>query len=145
MTFSWEYIHGEVISREHNCIFSMYRTSCLIEACSETTLTGESQFHISTPLGFEPESLVTGSKRVIHWISETWWEWSEIAGSPQDSPPAANFVGCEAGRTCSEHETGTEKLCDGVYQGGLHVVGMKPSEAPEGWRSRWLAHYRREA
>ncbi len=40
--------------------------------CSKTTLTGESQFHISTPCG---------SKRVVHWTSETWWEWSEIAGS----------------------------------------------------------------
>ncbi len=50
--------------------------------CSKTTLTGESQFHISTPLGFEPGSLMTGSKWVVHWTSETWWEWSEIAGSP---------------------------------------------------------------
>ncbi len=66
--------------------------------CSETTLTGESRFHISPPRGFEPESLVTGSKQVFHWTSETWWEWSEIAGSPQGSPPAADSVGCEAGR-----------------------------------------------
>jgi hypothetical protein len=29
--------------------------------CSETTLTG-----------FEPGSLVMGSKRVVHWTSETW-------------------------------------------------------------------------
>jgi hypothetical protein len=35
---------------------------------SETTLTGESRlFHISTLLGFEPGSLVTGSKQVVHW------------------------------------------------------------------------------
>jgi hypothetical protein len=32
--------------------------------CSETTLTGESQFHISTPKGFEPVTLVAGSKQV---------------------------------------------------------------------------------
>ncbi len=51
--------------------------------CSETTLTGESRFHISTPLGIEPGSLMTGSKRVVHWNSETLWECSEIAGFPQ--------------------------------------------------------------
>jgi hypothetical protein len=26
---------------------------------------------------------VTGSKRVVHWTSDTWCEWSEIAGSPR--------------------------------------------------------------
>ncbi len=51
--------------------------------CSETTLTGESRFHISPPRGFEPGFLVMVSKRVVHWSSETWWEWSEIASSPQ--------------------------------------------------------------
>jgi hypothetical protein len=52
-------------------------------------LTGESRFHISTPLGIEPVSLMTGSKRVVHWTSETWCQCSEIAGSPQtpDSAP----------------------------------------------------------
>jgi hypothetical protein len=35
--------------------------------CSETLLTGEFQFHISTLLGIEPGSLMTGSKRVDHW------------------------------------------------------------------------------
>jgi hypothetical protein len=56
--------------------------------CSETTLTGESRFHISPPKGFEPtgesrfhisppkgfepESLVAGSKQAVHWTSETW-------------------------------------------------------------------------
>ncbi len=60
------------------------------EDCSETTLTGESQFHISIPWRFEPGSLVTGSKQVDHWTSE-------IAGSPQGSPPAADSVGCESG------------------------------------------------
>jgi hypothetical protein len=33
--------------------------------CSETTLTGESRFHISPPRGFEPVSLVAGSKQVV--------------------------------------------------------------------------------
>jgi hypothetical protein len=51
--------------------------------CSETMSTGESWFHISTPLGIEPGSLMTGSKRVVHWTSETWYECSDIAGSPQ--------------------------------------------------------------
>ncbi len=50
---------------------------------SETTLTGESRFHISPPRSFEPGSLVMGSKQIVHWTSETWWEWSEIACSPQ--------------------------------------------------------------
>ncbi len=45
-------------------------------------VTGESQFHISTPWGFEPGSLVKGSKQVVHWTSETWCECSDIAGSP---------------------------------------------------------------
>ncbi len=59
--------------------------SCQGHQCSKTTLTGEIPFShtVSTPLGFEPRSLMTESKRVVHWTSETWWEWSEIAGSPQ--------------------------------------------------------------
>jgi hypothetical protein len=48
---------------------------------SETTLTGESQFHISTPLGIEPGSLMTGSKRVDHWTSGTVCECNDFAGS----------------------------------------------------------------
>jgi hypothetical protein len=32
--------------------------------CSETTLTGESRFHISPPRGFEPVTFVAGSKQV---------------------------------------------------------------------------------
>ncbi len=51
--------------------------------CSETTLTGESRFHISTPLEIEPGSLMTGSKRVDYWTRGTVYECSEIAGSPQ--------------------------------------------------------------
>jgi hypothetical protein len=51
--------------------------------CSETALTGKSQFHTSTPLGIEPGSLMTGSKGLTHWTSETVYECSEIAGSPQ--------------------------------------------------------------
>jgi hypothetical protein len=56
---------------------------------------------------------MTGSKRVVRWTSETWCECSEIAGSSQGSPPAADYVSCEAERrTCSEHENGTEALCE---------------------------------
>ncbi len=45
-------------------------------SCSETTLTGESRFHISTLLGIEPGSFMTGSKGLTHWTSETvWMQW----------------------------------------------------------------------
>jgi hypothetical protein len=40
--------------------------------CSETMLTGASRFHLSPPRGFEPVSLVAGSKQVVHRTSETW-------------------------------------------------------------------------
>jgi hypothetical protein len=46
-------------------------------------LTGESQFHISTPLGIEPRSLMAGNKWLTYWTSETVYECSEIAGSPK--------------------------------------------------------------
>jgi hypothetical protein len=85
-------------------------------------LTGEYRFHISTPLGIEPGSLMTGSKRVDHWTSGTVYERSEIAGSPQSSPPAAEYVGCEAiRRICSERETRTEELCEIKCE--YHIVG----------------------
>ncbi len=54
--------------------------------CSETMLTGESRFHISIPLGIEPGSPLMGgggSKGLTHWTTETVYEYSEIAGSPQ--------------------------------------------------------------
>ncbi len=35
-----------------------------IQHCSETTLTGESRFHLSPPRGVEPVTLVVGSKQV---------------------------------------------------------------------------------
>jgi hypothetical protein len=69
-----------------NLVSQVWRTEnnfSNVAYCSETTLTGGSRFHISTPPGFEPGYLMTGSKRVVHWTSETWWEWSEIAGSAQ--------------------------------------------------------------
>ncbi len=87
-----------------------------------TTLTGESWFHISTPQGIEPGSLMTGSKGLTHWTSETVYECSEIAGSPQGSPPAADYVGCEAGRKArSKSEIGTKELCEIKWD--YHIVG----------------------
>ncbi len=80
--------------------------------CSETTLTGESRFQISTPLGIEPGSLMTGSKTggpLDQWNCEC----SEIAGSPHGSSLAADYVSCETGRrTCNKCETGIEELCE---------------------------------
>jgi hypothetical protein len=84
--------------------------------------TGESRFHIGTPLGIEPGSLMIGSKQVIHWTSKTCCDGSEIAGSPQGSPLAEDYVGCEARRrTCSERETETEELCESKWD--YHIVG----------------------
>jgi hypothetical protein len=40
---------------------------------------------------------MTGSKRVDHWASGTVYECSEIADTPQGSPPAADYVSCQAG------------------------------------------------
>jgi hypothetical protein len=66
-------------------------------------LTGESQFHISTPLGIEPESLIAGSRRVDHWTSGTVYECSETAGSPQGFPqqPTMSVVKPEGGPAAS--------------------------------------------
>ena len=61
-------------------------------SCRDSKLTGESQFRISIPLGIEPGSLMTGSKWLDHWTSVAVYECSEIAGSPQGSPPAADYV-----------------------------------------------------
>jgi hypothetical protein len=67
-----------------------------------------------------------GSKQVDHWTSGTVYECSDIAGSPQGfppPPPSSHYVSCEAGRrTYSEHETGTEELCEINWE--YHIVGM---------------------
>ncbi len=84
-------------------------------------LAGESRFYTSIPLGIEPRSLMTGSKWVDHWTSGTVYESSEISGSPQGSPRAADYVGCEARRrTSSKSETGTGKLCEIKWD--YHIV-----------------------
>ncbi len=44
----------------------------------------QSWFHMSTPLGIEPESCMTGGKRADFWTSGTVYECSEIAGSAQN-------------------------------------------------------------
>jgi hypothetical protein len=75
--------------------------------CSKTMLTGESRFHISPPRGFEPRSPVTGSKRVVHWASETWWEWSEIAGSPHTHKMMTQLL--------DWHETSTQQWTAGTF------------------------------
>jgi hypothetical protein len=78
---------------------------------------------------------MTGSKWVDHWTSGTVYECSEIAaGSPQGSP-AADYVGCEAGRrTCSERETGTEEVKLGqkscVRPSGIIVGANQHSNFP---------------
>jgi hypothetical protein len=65
---------------------------------------------------------MTGSKSVDHWTSGTVYECTEIAGSPQGSPPAVDYVGCEAGkRTCSEYENGKEELCQNKWD--YHIFG----------------------
>jgi hypothetical protein len=103
-------------------LLTVYRSQIDIHICSKTMLTGESRFHISIPLGIKPGSLITGSKQVDHWTSGTVYECSEIAGSPQGSPPPADYVSCEAGRrTSSKRETGTEELCEIKWD--YHIVG----------------------
>jgi hypothetical protein len=91
-------------------LFMIFKILPLILYCSETTLTEESWFHIVPPLGLNPGPSWWEANG---WTTGTVCKCSEITGSPQGSPPAANYVGCEAGRrTCSERETGTGKLCE---------------------------------
>ncbi len=69
--------------------------SCWGHQCSETTLTGDSRFHIGTPRGIEPRFFyVMGSILVVHWTGETWCECSEIAGSPQVSICPWRLLAC---------------------------------------------------
>jgi hypothetical protein len=79
-------------------------------------LTGESRFHINTPLGIEPGSLMTGSKRVDHWTSGTVYECSEIARSPQGSPqqPTMSVVKPEGGPVASV-KLGQKSCVSGIF------------------------------
>jgi hypothetical protein len=91
--------------------------------CSETTLTGKSRYHISTPLGFEPGSLMTGSK----WV--TLYECSEIAGSTQPSlcPTASSLSYCWDTAIVlsgggSFYNCNTQAV--GLFGGGLYSVSV---------------------
>jgi hypothetical protein len=62
------------------------------KSCSETTLTGESRFYISTPLGIEPGSLrMTGSTGLTHWTSETVCECRLSYVIPEHSGESAEY------------------------------------------------------
>jgi hypothetical protein len=74
---------GILLKNSNSVLYTYYMQMYgYIMYCSETTLTGVSRFHISIPLGIEPISLMTGSKRVDHWTSGTVYGCSEITGSP---------------------------------------------------------------
>jgi hypothetical protein len=65
---------------------------------------------------------MTGSKWVDHWTSGTVYVYSEIAGSTQGSPPAA-----EAGRrTSSKRETKIEELCEIKWDYHIVSSGQNP-------------------
>ncbi len=120
-------------------------------SCSETRLTGESRYHISTPRGFEPGSFVMGSKQVVHWTSETRWEWSEIAGSSQGFPPAADSVGCEAGRDPAASVKLGQESCarsSGIItlsaQGPSDGSGQGPPQSRPQWSiTTWVTNVER--
>ncbi len=137
---TFDYIHAHIIcthlclqiyqlkERKHNLNHMQSKDPLLnhmqCKDCSETSLTGESRSHISTPLGI--------------------WTWVRCDGKQTDSPlgqwdmvrmkwdcrlstglpPTAVSIGCEARReTCSERETGTGKLCEIKWD--YHIVGMR--------------------
>ncbi len=88
--------------------------------CSKTTLTGESWFHISPPQGIWTQVPCDGKQRVTpldHWdMVRMKWDCRLSTGLPPSS-----CVSCEAGRrTCSERETGKEKLCEIKWDGLSH-------------------------
>jgi hypothetical protein len=99
--------------------------------CSETTLTGESWFHSSTPLGIEPGSLMTGSKWVDYWTIGTMYECSEIAGSPQGSPqqPNMSVVKSEGGPAASVKPG--QKSC--VRSSGIITLSARQPSDGSGW------------
>jgi hypothetical protein len=78
---SWIQWHSGVFLRASFHLLFPWGDELSVDSCSETMLTGESRFHISTTLGIEPGSLMTGSKGLTLWTSETVYECSEITGS----------------------------------------------------------------
>jgi hypothetical protein len=70
---------------------------------------------------------MTGSKRVVHWTTETWCECGEIAGSPQGSPQAADYVGCEAGGGPAASVKPGQKSCVRL-SGIITLLARRPSD-----------------
>ncbi len=98
---------------------------CCSRACSETMQTGESRFHLSTPKEIWTRVPYDGKQmgsQLDQWDRVRMkWDCRLSTGLP---PPAADPVGCEARRrTCSECETGTEKLCEIKWD--YHIVGSR--------------------
>jgi hypothetical protein len=94
-------------------------------------LSGESQFHVSIPLGIEPGSFMTGSKGLTHRTSETVCECSEIAGSPQGSPqqPTMLVVKPEGGLTASM-KPGQKSCVSSI--GIITLSAQRPSDRHDG-------------
>jgi hypothetical protein len=91
-------------------------------------LIGESRFHISTPLGIKPGSLMTGGKCVDPWTSGTVYECSEIAGSPHGSPPAADYVVVKLEGGPAASVKAGQKSC--VRSSGIITLGVRwPSDS----------------
>ncbi len=90
-------------------------------------LTGETQFHLSTPLGIEPGSLMTGSKCVDHWTSGPVQLCINVVSlqalhRARPPPPSSQLCRLAEKRLCSEHETGIEELCEIKWD--YHIVCM---------------------
>jgi hypothetical protein len=64
-------------------------------------LTGESRFHINTPLGIETGSLVTRSKGLTQWTSETVCGCSEALHTAPPRQPTLSVVKPEGGPAAS--------------------------------------------
>jgi hypothetical protein len=117
-----------------------------------TALTGESRFHISIPLGFETGSLVTGSKRVVtgpvrHGENEVRLQALHRAPPQQPTPSVVKLEGGPAASMKPGQKSCAIKSINAAYTwsarslvkhlkgdeaADLHIIGAKPSEAPEG-------------
>jgi hypothetical protein len=91
--------------------------------CSETTLTGESRYHIITPWGlnlgpssWEAKGWPTRPVRLC--VNAVRLQALHRATPP---PPAVDYVSEAGRRTCSECDTGTEELCEIKWY--YHIVG----------------------
>ncbi len=62
--------------------FIFLSTSHQVQYCSETALTGNPSSKVwVTPTGRELLPPVAGSKRLVHWTSETWWKCEKCRSS----------------------------------------------------------------